>query len=292
MAVVCLAAALRQPFRAVLPTTVARLATLDSSELAGRRDQQRGLPVRILTPVIEALASRVQARWAGMSTDDLRRAGIDPQKLGVEELVALKVLAAAAAAAAVVTVATVAPGVIVLLPAASFLGFIAPSMVVRRRRNARRRQLLCELPDFVGLLKAFVTAGVTIEQALHLISQQQARGLQPNLLASEVRQALSDYGLGLPLDQALLAMAERVGIEELELLAAALSQGKRQGAAMAMILRDQETVVRLAQRNRATAEASRVGTRLVGILVLIYLPEFMVLIMVPLFYGIFLRAFS
>lgn len=82
------------------------------------------------------------------------------------------------------------------------------------------------------------------------------------------------------------------GLVELELFAAALAQAKRQGTGLERILRDQQTVVRLQQRNRAAAEASRVGTRLVGVLVLVYLPEFMVLIMVPLFYGIFLRAFG
>src|SRR5205807_9233389 len=170
--------------------------------------------------------------------------------------------------------------------------FVAPSIAVTRRRVARRRRMLRELPDLVGLLKAFVSAGIPLEQALHLISAQQARGPEPNLLAEEIRRALSDFGLGMSIEDALLAMARRTGVEELEMLAAALAQGKRQGAAMERILRDQETVVRLQQRNRAAAEASRVGTRLVGVLVLVYLPEFMVLIMIPLFYGIFLRAFA
>jgi tight adherence protein C len=156
--------------------------------------------------------------------------------------------------------------------------------------HPRRQQLQRELPDLVGLLKAFVAAGITLEQALNLISAQQVRG--DNLLARELRQVLSDYGLGLDLSQALTAMADRVGLDELEMLCAALSQGKRQGSGLDRILRDQEEVLRMQQRNRATAQASRVSTRLMGVLVAIYLPEFMVLIMVPLFYGIFLKAFS
>jgi hypothetical protein len=49
------------------------------------------------------------------------------------------------------------------------------------------------------------------------------------------------------------------------------------------ILRDHEAVVRVQQRHRGATKASRVGTRLVGVLVLVYLPEFMVIIMTPLF---------
>ena len=292
VAVVFAYAAIVGSGRTAATLELARLSTLDAREISALRGAGRPLWVRVVAPVLDLIRPRVNARWAGISDADLRRAGIDPARFGAVDLVAVKVLTAALCAAVVVALATLLPGIAILIPAVTFAGFIAPSVAVRRRRNARRRQVLRELPDLVGLLKAFVTAGVTLEQALHLISAQQARGGGNNLLAREIRASLGDYGLGVSLDTALLAMAERVGIEELEMLAAALAQGKRQGAAMERILRDQETVVRLAQRNRASAEASRIGTRLVGILVLIYLPEFMVLIMVPLFYGIFLRAFS
>ncbi len=152
--------------------------------------------------------------------------------------------------------------------------------------------MLRELPDLVSLLKAFVGAGIPLEQALHLISAQRGDAPQANLLAAEVRRALSDYGLGMSIDEALHAMAARTGVPELEMLAAALSQAKRQGAGMERVLRDQETIARMQQRNRALAAASRVSTRLVGVLVMVYLPEFLVLILAPLFYGIFLRAFG
>jgi tight adherence protein C len=191
-----------------------------------------------------------------------------------------------------VLLALLLPPASLLVPALIFAGFVAPSVVISRRRAARGRRLLRELPDLVGLLTAFVGAGIPLEQALHLISAQQATGPAPTLLAAELRTALGEYGLGMPIDAALEAMARRTGLVEVELFAAAVAQGKRQGAGLERILRDQQTVVRMQQRNRAAAEASRVGTRLVGVLVLVYLPEFMLLIMVPLFYGIFLRAFG
>jgi len=291
-AVFCLAAAMRAPRAQTLPTQLARLSTLTAGEAVRLREARRPAWERLLAPVIGGVARRVRPRWAGMDADDLRRAGIDVERFGVAELLAVKLLAAVVGAAVALLVAAAAPPLLVLVPAVTFGAFITPSIAVTRRRQARRRRLLRELPDLVGLLKAFVTAGITLEQALHLISAQQASCPDPSLLAQEVRRALADYGLGMSIEQALDSMARRTGVEELEMLAGALAQGKRQGAGMERILRDQETVVRLAQRNRAAAEASRVGNRLVGVLVLVYLPEFMVLIMVPLFYGIFLRAFG
>jgi len=292
LATVFLAAGVRTPARARTSVTVARLSTMDSREAALSESGARPLWERLIHPVLASLAPRLRPRWAGLSERELRRAGIDPGRFGLGDLLAIKVVGAIAGAALVLGLATMTPGILILMPAVSFGCFLAPSIAVRRRRVARQRQMQRELPDLIGLLKAFVTAGIPMEQALHLISAQQSRCATGNLLADEIRQALSDYGLGLTIDRALDAMAQRVGLEELELLASALAQGKRQGAGMERILRDQETVVRLQQRNRAAAEASRVGNLLVGVLVLVYLPEFMVLIMVPLFYGIFLRAFS
>jgi Flp pilus assembly protein TadB len=291
-AVTCLGVAISPRRRHMLPVTLARLSTMSPREAARHKDSERPVWERLLQPLVALLRGRVRLGWAGLGVDDLRRAGIDPSQIGVEEILALKLVGALGGAALVLLGSTMAPSLIILLPAASFGGFLAPSVVITRRRQARRRALLRELPDLVGLLKAFVTAGIPLEQALHLISAQHSHAQPTNLLATEIRRALSEYGLGMTIEEALNAMAHRVGVDELEMLTASLAQGKRQGAGMERILRDQETVIRMQQRNRAAAEASRVGTRLVGVLVLVYLPEFMVLIMIPLFYGIFLRAFG
>jgi Flp pilus assembly protein TadB len=291
-AVVCLGGALHPRRTASLPVELARASTLSPREVVLREQARRPLWQRLLTPLAAPLAARVRPRWSGLGADDLRRAGIDPERLGPAEMVALKLLGAAAGTAVGVLLALLVPPASLLVPALGFAGFVTPSVVVSRRRAERRRRMLRELPDLVGLLTAFIGAGIPLEQALHLISAQQAAGPAPNLLAGELRAALGDYGLGTPIDAALEAMARRTGLVEVELFAAALAQGKRQGTGLERILRDQQEVVRLQQRNRAAAEASRVGTRLVGVLVLVYLPEFMLLIMVPLFYGIFLRAFG
>ena len=51
-------------------------------------------------------------------------------------------------------------------------------------------------------------------------------------------------------------------------------------------------MVRLSERNRATAQAASVSTKLLGVLGGIYLPEFVILIIIPLFWGIMQRAFG
>ncbi|MHB8736999.1 MAG: hypothetical protein ACYC9D_00190 [Candidatus Dormibacteria bacterium] len=53
-----------------------------------------------------------------------------------------------------------------------------------------------------------------------------------------------------------------------------------------------EMLARLNQKNRAVAAASQVSTRLMGVLVGVYLPQFLCLVMIPLFWGIIIRAFG
>ncbi|MEA2646653.1 MAG: tight adherence protein [Chloroflexota bacterium] len=266
------------------------LAFIRSSTLdAPAAPQPRGAVVHTL---LRRLAARtgLGARW--VTRQQLVEAGIDPEAVTPEEVTTLKALAAVLALAACLLAGAALPGALFLAPLAAWLAFIAPSVVIGRRRARRRAQVLAELPDLVGLLRAFINAQVPLEQALHLISRQVAEADPENILAGELRVALGDYGLGQTIDESLGAMADRLGIEQVRTLVTAIAQGKRLGTGMEMILRDQEMLVRMAQRNRATAAASQVSTRLMGVLVGVYLPEFVVLVMLPLFWGIMLRAFG
>ena len=219
-------------------------------------------------------------------------AGIDPEVFTPAEATALKLLLAAVTGGVCLVMAAALPGTLVLAPAAAWAAFVAPSLYIGRRRARRRAEVLAELPDLVGLLRAFTNAQVPLEQALHLISGQLIQANPGNILAAELSLALGQYGLGETIGASLQRMADRVGVDELRTLVAAIAQGKRLGTGMELILRDQELLVRMAQRNRATATASQISTRLMGVLVGVYLPEFVILVMLPLFWGVMLRAFG
>jgi tight adherence protein C len=223
---------------------------------------------------------------------ELIEAGVDPDVVTPQEVMTLKILAAGVALTLGLLLSSVMPGLLLLTPALAWFAFVAPSIYVSRRRAARKARILAELPDIVGLLRAFLNAQVPLERALHLISQQMAEAGPGNLLAGELRNALGDYGLGETIEQSLSQMAERLGVEELKTVVGAIAHGKRLGSGMELILRDQELLVRLSQRNRATAAASQISTRLMGVLVGIYLPEFVILVMIPLFWGVMLHAFG
>jgi tight adherence protein C len=230
------------------------------------------------------------ARW--VARQDLVEAGIDPELVTPAEVTTLKLLLAVLAGAACLAPATALPGMLLATPAAAWAGFVAPSFYIGRRRSRRRAMVLSELPAVVGLLRAFVNAKVPLEQAIHLVSSQLSEADPVNVLAVELRLALAEYGLGDTINSSLERLADRVGVDELRTLVAAIAQGKRLGTGLELILRDQELLVRMAQRNRATAAASQISTKLMGVLVGVYLPEFVILVMLPLFWGVMLRAFG
>jgi len=280
--------------RASVPRSdMIRLSTLSPREYELYAESRRRAYTRWLRPALLMLADRLHVKSIPLTEDELLRAGIDPRQISALEITVLKGLAALAAGVLCLTAGIAVPLFFLLSPAAAWLGFIAPNVVLQSRRRARRRQIEQEIPDFVGLLKAFVNANVSLEQALHLISAQLVRDTADrHLLARELRTALSRYGLGLTIEEALQALAERLAVDDLSLLVSAITQAKRLGTGMDQLLRDQELLVRMNQRNRATAEASRVSTKLMGVLVLIYLPQFVILVMIPLFWGIIRRAFG
>ena len=266
------------------------LAFIRTSTLDAR--QPRTPPAARAHELLRRLASRLGlgARW--VSRQDLVEAGIDPEVFTPAEATALKLLLAAVTGGVCLAMVAALPGTLVLAPAAAWAAFVAPSLYIGRRRARRRAEVLGELPDLVGLLRAFTNASVPLEQALHLISGQLIQANPGNILAAELSLALGQYGLGETIGTSLERMADRVGVDELRTLVAAIAQGKRLGTGMELILRDQELLVRMAQRNRATATASQISTRLMGVLVGVYLPEFVILVMLPLFWGVMLRAFG
>ena len=139
------------------------------------------------------------------------------------------------------------------------------------------------------MLRGFTVAGMPLERALHVLS---ANTQPDSVLRQEIRLALGRYGLGSSIEQALLEIGPRTGIDEVATFVGALAQCKRIGGGLEATLRDQELMARLNQQNRSTAQAASVSTKLLAVLGGIYLPEFVILIMVPLFWGIMQRAFG
>ena len=238
---------------------------------------------RILSPVAVRLAARAPAFASQVSERDIIRAGFDPQVLTPAEVYAAKVvLAAAILAVGFALTPLFSAALLVALPIA-FVGYVFPTEYLASRAKARQAQIARELPDFLALVRPLAAkhglehAVADVADALHEASAG------ANLLARQIRGAVAAYGTGTDLYAALRDVAAASDIEALDELAAALAQSRKLGKGVGETLGEHERSLRDAERNRLIGAASTVQPKLAAILAGIYLPAFVLLIVVPLF---------
>lgn len=238
---------------------------------------------RLLAPVAVRLAARAPAFASQVSARDIIRAGLDPEVITPAEIYAAKLLLAAAMLGlGVVLTPLFAGGLLLALPAA-FVGYVFPTEYLGRRARARQAQIARELPDFLALVRPLAAkhglehAAADVSDALHEASAG------TNLLARQIRSAVAAYGTGADLYTALRDIAVASDIEALDELAASLAQSRKLGKGIAETLTEHERSLRDAERNRLLGAASTVQPKLAAILAGVYLPEFIVLVVLPLF---------
>lgn len=238
---------------------------------------------RLLAPVAARLAARAPAFASQVSARDIIRAGLDPELITPAEIYAAKlVLAAALLGIGVALTPLFAGGLLLALPAA-FIGYVFPTEYLGARARARQAQIARELPDFLALVRPLAAkhglehAAADVSDALH----EASRGT--NLLARQIRSAVAAYGTGADLYTALRDIAVAAEIDALDELAASLAQSRKLGKGTAETLTEHERSLRDAERDRLLGAASTVQPKLAAILAGVYLPEFIVLVVLPLF---------
>jgi Flp pilus assembly protein TadB len=266
-----------------------RATTLSPVEWRLQQRGHEGWYQRWVRPIALLWASRLRLRPARIDPLYMIQAGLEPDQVDGVELRAIRLMSTAAGAMLAGLVAIMLSGAFLLVPLLAWAGYVAPARYLAGRRRRRQDALQRELPQLISILRAFTLAGMPLERALHILS---ANSQSDSLLRAEIQRALGRYGLGLSIEQALEEIGVRTGVDDVAMFVGAVAQSKRIGSELGATLRDQELMVRMNQRNRSTAQAAAVGTKMLAVLGGIYLPEFVILIVVPLFWGIMQRAFG
>ncbi len=270
-------------------TALIRATTLSPVEWRLHQRGREGWYQRWLRPIALLWGTRLHLRPTRLDPTYLIQAGLDPDRIDGVELRVVRLMSALDGGLIACLLAMLASGALALVPLFAWAGYIAPARYLARRRRQRQHAMHRELPQLVSMIRAFTVAGMPLERALHVLS---ANTQPDSVLRQEIRLALGRYGLGSNIEQALQEIGPRTGIDDVATFVGALAQSKRIGGGLEPTLRDQELLVRMNQRNRSTAQAAQVSTKLLAVLGGIYMPEFVILIMVPLFWGIMQRAFG
>jgi tight adherence protein B len=130
-----------------------------------------------------------------------------------------------------------------LLPAsilAAFIGAFLPYMVVRRRRTKRLYAFEEQLPEAIDLLGRAIRAGHPLSAGLKMVADETTEPI-----ASEFRRTHEENRFGLPFEDALLALADRVSIVDVRILTTAILIQREVGGNLAEVLDNLANVIRV-----------------------------------------------
>ncbi len=190
-------------------------------------------------------------------------------------------LAAALALGAIAWIAlssSASGGVAVIGAMAVFAaGLGAPLFLLRRRILRRRRDIWRSLPDTADLLTTCVEAGMSIDAGFARVAEE-----MPGQLAAEIHSMLWEVSLGRPRQEALMAVGDRTGVDDLQGMLSAIVQADQSGTALAPVLRAQSRHIRVQRRLRAEEVARTVPAKMTFPIILLIVPTLFIFILGPL----------
>jgi len=159
------------------------------------------------------------------------------------------------------------------------LGYMLPFLTVFRKARVRVREMRETLPDTLDLIVVCVEAGMGVDAALNRVGKEQ--NSQQLALGEELVLASQEMQAGSARKDALLRLADRVGIEEFKSLVTFLTQTEEMGGSISRSLRVYAETMR-DKRSQAAEEAARKTViKLIFPLVFFILPAIFILLLGP-----------
>jgi tight adherence protein C len=156
------------------------------------------------------------------------------------------------------------------------LGYFLPILWLGRRTRERQSALLRALPDGLDMLNICVGAGLGFDAALSRVSEQWRTPL-----ADEFNRVVAEIRLGKTRRQALLDLARRTEVMELENFVATIVQADQLGVSIAKVLRTQAEQMRILRRQRAEEQARQASIKLLFPLVFMIFPSLLAVLLGP-----------
>jgi tight adherence protein C len=135
---------------------------------------------------------------------------------------------------------------------AAVLGYMWPTYSLERKAKSRQRDIRLALPGVLDLLTVCMEAGLSLDMAMMRVSEY-----DESVLAAEFQQVLNELRLGRPRAEAMLAMSERLDVEELSGFVRAMIQAEPLGVSIANVLRVQSEELRRVRKQRAEEAGHR-----------------------------------
>lgn len=158
-------------------------------------------------------------------------------------------------------------------------GLLIPGMWLRGRVHKRREEVEDALPDGLDLLTVCVDAGLGINSAFMRLTEEFELTCKP--LSEEFDIVNREMVAGKPRSDALRALANRTGVEDVKSFVAMLIQTEKLGTSLSQSLRVHADSLRTKRRQRAEEAAAKTTIKLVFPLVLLLFPALFIILLGP-----------
>jgi tight adherence protein C len=159
------------------------------------------------------------------------------------------------------------------------LGFLAPDFWLGNRIKKRQKRMERGLPDVLDLLIICIEAGLSLDQATALTSQE-LRQAQPDL-CDEFGILVLEQRAGRVRSEAWKHLAERTGVETLRNLVSVLIQSEQFGTSVAKTLRVHSDTLRSKRIQQVEEMAAKTSVKLVFPLVFFIFPALFLVTLGP-----------
>jgi tight adherence protein B len=203
---------------------------------------------------------RVQALVPRASTLQLRlaRAGL---RMGVTDFVGLFVMIGAGAG--IVAWAKLGSSPFLAVGVALIFSTGLPNLLLRNRIAARNRRFVLLLPDAIDLIVRGVRSGLPVAEAISAIGDEMEEPV-----GGCFREVTGSLRLGMPMNEALWAVADRIQIQEFKFFVISLSIQQETGGNLAEILQNLSTMIRRREqvklKIKAMSSEARASAMIVG----------------------------
>ncbi|HEY3245652.1 MAG TPA: type II secretion system F family protein [Phycisphaerae bacterium] len=117
--------------------------------------------------------------------------------------------------------------------------FVAPLMWFSFKRRRRMKKLTYQLPDVFEMMSQALRAGHSLASAIHLVHEQ-----MPEPISAEFGRVFHEQNLGIKIEDALLAMADRVDSLDVRFFVTAVLIQRQTGGDLAEVLDKIGTTIR------------------------------------------------
>ena len=241
------------------------------------------LSERILEPMRRRVAAFITSRTPASRQEQLRlliAAAGHPYSLNLAGVLVMKIVAAVVVGALVsfllLPLFKLAFPITLFGFAALPLGYIRPDRWLKIRADGRRRDIERAIPDTIDLLTICIDAGLSLDAGLQRITEKVEEPLK-----TELAVMLADIRYGRPRDEAMVAMAERVDVDDMTALVNAIVQSQKLGVAIGETVRIQAQEIRRRRRQRAEEKAAQASLKMLFPMIGCIFPTLFIALMGP-----------